>query len=60
MEKWDKLRKQRGGIHVAFFSSAILEKVLCERKDLREKNGRPLFTGLLAAHMFKVFCHMAV
>lgn len=46
-----------------FFSSAILVKVqkgLVREKQAPPWNGRQLFTGLLAAHMSEVFCHMAV
>lgn len=48
-----------------FFSSAILVKVqkgLVRRKKKQAPlwNWRQLFTGLLAAHMSEVFCHMAV
>lgn len=74
MGKWDKLSRRGvrgsgafmllfGELFFFFFSSAILAKV--QKGVVREKqappwNGRQLFTGLLAAHMSEVFCHMAV
>lgn len=72
MGKWDKLSRRGVQGNRAFMllfgdfffsSSAILAKV--QKGLVREKqallwNGRQLFTGLLAAHMSEVFCHMAV
>ncbi len=72
MGKWDKLSRRGVQGNRAFMllfgdfffsSSAILAKVqkgLVREKQAPPRNGRQLFTGLLAAHMSEVFCHMAV